>query len=327
MEKSILKHPRINPKIILACTLFFVTSFFSTLQVSADISGVTAPPNDAGGVIPGEVVTLTFTASYSGSTDSRVIISTSFDPSAWSYEGFTVTMGGDSLSVDFIEEVGSNSVSLRNDDITPDEGIFVLNLEFKSLSGGNYFFDWAAAFSILAGSSPDIQTVTRTTNVTVSLLTSKAETSISLSFNPSKIDIGQAEILTLMADLSPQLPGKVITFYYWYDEDWKIIAGGETDENGEYVYSWDPSPDLGEGIYRLKARFDGDDEYLATESTSDPIYLEVIPEFKMVLVPLSVAILASFIIVKRPFRGNFTTNTVRLTCSLWYRSGVEGGRS
>ena len=135
----------------------------------ADLNVIETPPADAGTVPVGGTLTLTFKISYSGSTDSRAAISIGFDPSGWTYAGFTATMDAVDVSAGFAETVLAGSVSLTNDALEPDEGTLTVTLIFTATAEGTYTFDWSSAFSIISGTNPDIKTAMDTTRATVSV--------------------------------------------------------------------------------------------------------------------------------------------------------------
>ena len=137
----------------------------------ADLDVVETPPVDAGTVNVGETLTLTFKASYSGSTDSRAVISMGFNSTGWTYAGFTAAMGTIDVSADFTETISVESIDLTNDALEPDEETLTVSINFTATAEGNYTFDWSSAFSIISGANPDLTVAVGTTNVTIVTVT------------------------------------------------------------------------------------------------------------------------------------------------------------
>ena len=135
--------------------------------VSADLSLVQVPPTYAGEFNEGEQLTLTSIISFAGSTDSRAIVSTSFDPSGWSYSVFIAKMDTIDVSTQFTETVGADSVVLEASDLNPDGGTLNVTLIFTAVKHGSYKFDWTTAAGILDGQNADLNLIDGTTNAVV----------------------------------------------------------------------------------------------------------------------------------------------------------------
>ena len=145
----------------------FLSGLMAVSLVSADLSLVQVPPTYAGEFNEGEQLTLTFIISFAGSTDSRAIVSTSFDPSGWSYSGFIAKMDTIDVSTQFTETVGADSVVLEASDLNPDEGTLNVTLIFTAVKHGSYKFDWATAAGILDGQNAGLNSIDGTTNAVV----------------------------------------------------------------------------------------------------------------------------------------------------------------
>jgi hypothetical protein len=134
----------------------------------------------------------------------------------------------------------------------------------------------------------------------------KTATNLSIVFAPAEVDIlaNPRAAVTIIATLTPNVPGKTIGLYFSKDSSlgpWVLIGSGPTDVVGRFSVTWTP-PEL--GTYFFRADFAGDATHDAATATSSPSSLFAIPEFARSVALLSIVwVLTTLVVALRTRKG------------------------
>jgi hypothetical protein len=139
-------------------TLFWILSLVivTLLPIHIAMAGVTTddqPSADLGTIEVGDPFALTFVFTYADSTSSTAAVSTSYDSTLLTYDGFTATMGATDVSSAFTETLGAGSVGLDAtlESPSPAVGTLTININFVGASDGSADFEWIYVMMIKEG--------------------------------------------------------------------------------------------------------------------------------------------------------------------------------
>ena len=143
---------RLLPLMAIALLLCAVVPLVGAHEVVV----ASTPPLDVGTVKLEETIELCFEAEFSGSYGSTAIIAVSYNPSGWSYEGFSAEMDGVDVSGQFEVDMRDNMVELSAPSLTPANGTLKVSVSFKASEGGDYEFSWSYTFVAMPPPGPNV---------------------------------------------------------------------------------------------------------------------------------------------------------------------------
>jgi len=142
----------------VAVAIITLTLAFTPLAGAEEIAGISTPPEDLGVVNVGDTVILNFTAEFRDSLWSVAMISVSFYPEDWSYEGFSAEMDGVNVTEQFnlVVDGEKGVVELSATSLEPVNGVLSVSVAFKALGRGSYTFGWSYVFIAMPPPGPNV---------------------------------------------------------------------------------------------------------------------------------------------------------------------------
>jgi len=170
-----------------------------------------------------------------------------------------------------------------------------------------YFSGWTNGNG-LTGSSGTFTVPSSDTTIIANYGSSPAlETVLTISCTLDSVSGGTAAIISgWLSSCSSGIASKSIVLTYYDGANWNSIGSSVTSSDGTYSYNWIVPEDLENGVYPVKAEFQGDTEYLSSSAvTGSAGSLMVVPEFPLGgLVALLACFSSAFIFIKLRSKGN-----------------------
>lgn len=160
----------------------------------------------------------------------------------------------------------------------------------------------------LTGSSGTFTVPSSDTTIIANYGSSPAlETVLTVSCTLDSVSGGTAAIISGgLSSCSSGIASKSIVLIYYDGANWNSIGSSVTSSDGTYSYNWIVPEDLENGVYPVKAEFQGDTEYLSSSAvTGSAGSLMVVPEFPLGgLVALLACFSSAFIFIKLRSKAN-----------------------
>lgn len=170
-----------------------------------------------------------------------------------------------------------------------------------------YFSGWTNGNG-LTGSSGTFTVPSSDTTIIANYGSSPAlETVLTISCTLDSVSGGTAVMVSGgLSSCGSGIAGKSIVLTYYDGANWNSIGSSVTSYDGTYSYNWIVPEDLENGVYPVKAEFQGDTEYLSSSAlTGSAGSLMVVPEFPLGgLVALLACFSSAFIFIKLRSKGN-----------------------